>query len=134
KSLDETPERCGYTNEQISKALSALSQRSVKQIGSDAAHLYHLLLEKDLVPNNEHTQKLAKSHPEIMKLRFDKERSNLEDLPEFIRKPIIKIYQKYSDGSVKLTDRKWIDYNPIEASEEIPYFLNKKHENAIQKG
>ncbi|SDB36350.1 hypothetical protein SAMN03097699_0913 [Flavobacteriaceae bacterium MAR_2010_188] len=131
KALDEDPKRCGYTDNQIEKCLVALSKQSVKQIGSDAAQLYYLLDQRDLLQENEHTNKLAKEHPEITKLRFDIERSNLEDLPKHIRKPLFKIYQKYSDGVVKLSERKWHNFDLDKEIENIPYFLNKKNGHTI---
>lgn len=132
-ALDEDPKRCGYTDAQINKGLQTLSKQSVKQIGSDAAQLYYLLLNKGLIEENEHTKRMAKEHPEITKLRFDSERSNLEDLPKYIRKPLFEIYQKYSDGIVRQTERKWHNFDLYTEVENTPYFLNKKDENTIQK-
>lgn len=106
-ALDEDPRRCGYTSEQIERGLKALSEKSVKQIGSDAAHLYHLLVEGGHLPVNEHTKRLAKQHPEIMNLRFDQERSRLDDLPAHILEPLFKIYESYAEGTVEREDRKW---------------------------
>ncbi len=122
-ALDEDPKRCGYTDVQIEKGLEALSKRSVKQLGSDAAHLYYLLVDKNLIAKNEHTLRLAREYPEITKLRFDKERSNLADLPKHIREPLFEIYQKYSDGVVQLVDRKWNTFDLDKKLNEIPYFL-----------
>ena len=61
--------QCG----EIGDGLQALEKQSVKQLGSDASHLYYLLLSKGLITRNEHTRKLAKEHSEISKLRFDEE-------------------------------------------------------------
>ena len=80
-----------------------------------------MLLEKKLIDDNEFTRRAAKSHPEIMKLRFDQERSNLEDLPRHIRKPLFEILQKYADGAVQRMNNRWID---IELNED---FLSKKY-------
>lgn len=108
-SLDENPEKCGYSKTQIQHGLQTLASKPVKQIGSDAAHLYSMLLDKNLIENNEFTRKAARSHPEIMKLRFDQERSNLEDLPRYIRHPMFEILMQYSDGAVKRINNQWID-------------------------
>jgi len=127
KSLDENPEKCGYNEIQIQKGLAALSSKTVKQIGSDAAHLYFVMLDKNLVERNDFTRKAAKEHIEIMKLRFDQERSNLEDMPKYMRKPLFDILRLYSDGAVKRTNNKWID---IEITDdflnETKYKLNEK--------
>ncbi len=108
KALDENPERCGYSPEQIKYGLTALENKSIKQIGSDASHLYDLLLGKQLIENNEFTRKVAKPYPEIEKLRFDLERSNLEDLPKHIRKPLFDILSRYANGAVRRIGQKWV--------------------------
>lgn len=107
KSLDENPEKCGYSETQIQNGLVALSSKAVKQIGSDAAHLYFMMIDKNLIEQNEFTKKAANKHPEIMKLRFDKERSNLEDIPGYIRKPLFDILAQYADGAVIRTNNRW---------------------------
>ncbi|MGC9342987.1 MAG: creatininase family protein, partial [Bacteroidales bacterium] len=117
KSLDENPERCGYTHFQIEKGLKALATRSVKQIGSDAAHLYHIMLNKNLIENNEYTQKLARPHPEILKLRFDKERSQITDIPVDLREGLYKIYLEYADGSVMMINKKWEEFDILQSEE-----------------
>jgi hypothetical protein len=107
KALDEDPKMCGYSEEQINNGLKTLSAKSVKQIGSDAAHLYHLLLNKKLIEQNEFTTKVGKSNPEILKLRFDRERSHLEDLPKYIRQPLFDVFKEYADGVIVRSDKKW---------------------------
>ena len=126
KVLDEDPKRCGYTEAQIEKGLKALSARSVKQIGSDAAHLYYLLVEKGLVEKNEHSLKLAKAHPEILKLRFDNERSMMSDLPIHSRRPLFEILAKYTDGAVRYRDRNWHTFTLQKEDFETPYFLKNE--------
>jgi len=107
KALDENPERCGYTEKQIQNGLSELAKKSIKQLDTDASHLYHLLLEKGLLEKNEYTKKFAKKRPEIEKLRFDKERSNLEDIPKYIRKDLFQIYIQYANEAVKRKQNTW---------------------------
>ncbi len=118
KALDENPERCGYSNKQIENGLRALENQSVKQIGPDAAHLYFLMVEKGVVEKNAFTKKLAKAHPSITKLRFDSERSNLEDLPEYVRKPLFNILKEYADGAVRRNIHIWEN---IEMNDEFIY-------------
>ncbi|MCB0643965.1 MAG: hypothetical protein KDC44_20095 [Phaeodactylibacter sp.] len=113
-ALDENPANCGYTPEQIAGALKALSAKKVKQIGSDAAHLYHLLLSKGQIAETEFTGKVARAHPEIMKLRFDQERSNLQDLPEYVRMPLFNIVRQYADGAVSRREKRWVEENLTE--------------------
>lgn len=121
-ALDENPARCGYTETQIRKGLTALSEKSVKQIGSDAAHLYHLLVSKSILPLNEHTQKLARAHPQILQLRFDKERSNMSELPPHIRQHILEIYIQYANDIVRMEEKKWRKVVDVETLVNVPYF------------
>ncbi len=106
-ALDERPERCGYTPAQVDEGLRALEQRSVKQLGSDAAHLYSLLLRKGLIGRNDHTLRMAWPHPEITSLRFDKVRSSLGDLPRHVRKPLFGILSQYADGALERKGGRW---------------------------
>jgi hypothetical protein len=127
KSLDGNPEKCGYSEIQIQKGLAALSSKTVKQIGSDAAHLYFILVDKNLVERNDFTRKAAKEHIEIMKLRFDQERSNLEDLPKYIRKPLFDILSLYSDGTVKRINNRWVDIEiTVDFLNNTKYKLDEK--------
>lgn len=108
-ALDENPEACGYSEVQIREGLKALANKSVKQIGSDAAQLYFMLLEKGLIEKNEFTLKVAREHSEILKLRFDHERSTLEDMPLHIRKPLFTILGRYANGAVVRQGQKWVE-------------------------
>ncbi|HMB62516.1 MAG TPA: hypothetical protein VKN36_05555 [Eudoraea sp.] len=127
-ALGEDPKRCGYTTDQIKEGLNALAKKSIKQIGSDAAHLYHLLLSSGLISRNEHTSQLARAYPEITGLRFDNERSMFSDLPEHIRKPLFRLLEEYSSGAVQLKDRKWHTFVPVGEDYETPYFLKKEND------
>ena len=127
KALDENPERCGFSNVQVAQGLKALEAHSVKQIGSDASHLYYLLLSKHLIRPNGFTLKLAREHAEIMKLRFDKERSSLEDMPKYIRKPLFDILTQYADGAVKRENLRWVAVKVDEDFlNEVNYKLDEK--------
>ena len=127
RSLDENPKNCGYNSAQVEKGLQALESRSVKQIGSDASHLYYLLIKKNLIAKNDFTKKVAKEHPEITKLRFDKGRSNLGDLPKYIRKPLFDILNQHADGAVKRMENRWQEVNMNEEFlNELNYIIDEK--------
>ena len=127
RALDEDPCRCGYTGEQVTGGLKALGRQSVKQIGSDASHLYHLLLSQSLIEKNDHTKRLARRHDEITKLRFDAERSTLSDMPVDIRKPLFDLLCKYADGAVQRKGHHWMDIELDTAFLTMtPYKLDEK--------
>ncbi len=115
-ALDADPRNCGYTENQIQEALNGLAVKKVKQIGSDAAHLYYLLQEKGLLTSK------AKAHPEIMQLRFDKERSHIDGIPFDLRWPLFSILLAYTDGAIRRVNRKWEPFELLEAGEmNLPY-------------
>jgi hypothetical protein len=123
KALDENPARCGYSKFQIEQGLKALETHSVKQIGSDASHLYYLMLRKKLITRNDFTARAAREHAEITRLRFDHERSNLEDMPDYVRRPLFDILVQYADGAVKRVDKRWVD---VRIDDEFLNDLNYK--------
>lgn len=128
-ALEEDPGHCGYSPVAIDKALRNLEVKGVKQIGSDSAHLYYLLLEKGALKENEHTKRSARYHQSIMKLRFDNERSKLSDMPSYIREPLIKILIGYSQGATKLVNRKWEEYDvlgDIHHAEPYPFEIKNQ--------
>jgi hypothetical protein len=127
KALDENPQVCGYSETQIAENLESLEKQTVKQLGSDASHLYYLLLKKGLIRQNDMTAKQARAHPEIMMLRFDRKRSNLADLPLYIRKPLFNIIAEYSEGAVIRNKSRWenIDLNEDNLS-SISYKMEKR--------
>ena len=73
----------------------------MKQIGSDASHLYALLLDKELIEATDHTRRLAKLHPHIMMMRFDSERSLIKDIPNDLRIPLFTVFDEYAGGAVQ---------------------------------
>jgi hypothetical protein len=109
KALGMNPEVCGYSQQQINEGLKALETHSVKQISSDAAHLFFLLLSKKVIGHTAFARKQAKEHPEIMKLRFDPVRSHPSDLPEYIRRPLYERLSLYADGVVEKRGKHWKD-------------------------
>ena len=120
--LGGSPENCGYNSTQVINGLKSLESKKVKQIGPDAAHLFYLLVEKGFIDKNAHTLKLAKSHPQIMKLRFDNERSQFSDIPSFIREPLIKFLIPFADGVVHYKERNWQDVDVLKSDQmTIPY-------------
>ena len=125
--MGESPERCGYTQEQMATALDRLSSTGVKQIGTDAAHLFHLLLQKKLIPKDSVNALLAADHPHIMKLRFDNERSTLNDVPQKLYGSLIKIFLEYAEGAVQRQNKQWSEFNVLSSllqSSAYPFELS----------
>lgn len=108
-ALEADPGNCGYTTAQIEEGLKSLAVTKVKQLGTDAAHLYHMLAEKDLLDKG--VIKVCREHPEIMKLRFDNERSHVEGIPLDLREPLFKIMLQYASGAVQRVNRVWKEFD-----------------------
>ncbi len=121
-ALSAPAEHCGYSREQIDNAIKNLGNKGIKQLESDASHLLYILTYKNIIDKNAKIVGLARPHPQIMKLRFDKERSNLNFIPTKLMKELVPIYLKYADGAVRRQDKQWIDFDIQSAlSRSDPY-------------
>lgn len=121
-AMDADPRNCGYTEEQIGKALEILENKKVKQIGSDSSHLFYLLAQKGVLKSE------AKPHPEIMQLRFDKERSHLDGIPVDLRQPLFKIMLEHAEGAVHRAGRKWQRFDLMDDPEmQAPYVFEESN-------
>ncbi len=68
---------------------------------------------------------MIKENKEIMGLRFDNERSMMEDMPIYIRKHLMSILSYYAQNIFKINNRKWTEYTLTEHDYNVPYSLNK---------
>ncbi len=112
KTLDADPRRCGYTDEGIKYSLEQIVSQGVHQESAGGRHLLYLMAEKNLVPFSTSTKKKLKPHPEIMKLRFDPERSPIESIPVDIRTYLYRILLEYADGALLRTGNRWQSFDP----------------------
>jgi creatinine amidohydrolase/Fe(II)-dependent formamide hydrolase-like protein/7-cyano-7-deazaguanine synthase in queuosine biosynthesis len=101
--------QCGYTGEQIERAMASLERKGVKQLETDAAHLFYVLGQKKLIDEHAPVARLARPYPHVMKLRIDKERSNLNDVPLQLMAKLVPIYLEYADGAVRRKEKQWIE-------------------------
>jgi creatinine amidohydrolase/Fe(II)-dependent formamide hydrolase-like protein len=121
-ALDKDPTQCGYTPAQVVESLRTLEHKKVKQIGPDAAQLFHMLIEQKAIEKNDHTLRLARHHKEILHLRFDQERSNPADLPLDMRVPVYKIYMEHAPGALAFINRIWQSTDPYKDDFfKVPY-------------
>jgi creatinine amidohydrolase/Fe(II)-dependent formamide hydrolase-like protein/7-cyano-7-deazaguanine synthase in queuosine biosynthesis len=111
-ALGEDPTRCGYNATQIERCLHELSEKGVHQEISGARHLAYLLENKKIIPSCSKGFPSHK-HPEILKLRFDHEKSPMDSFPTDLRKPVFQILLEHADGAVRRQGRLWIDFDPL---------------------
>jgi creatinine amidohydrolase/Fe(II)-dependent formamide hydrolase-like protein len=127
-ALGADPGRCGYTPAQISRCLEALSENGVHQEIDGIKHLGFLLREKDLISGPGLGATWAEQKPEIMKLRFDPEKSPMEDIPADLRESLFRLYLKHAQGAVKRSGRIWIDFDPFtDPALKRPYPFEAPH-------
>lgn len=113
KALDADPTLCGYTPQQIQKALQNISGKGVHQEAAGVHHLMYLLEQKKLIRLTAAEKRKLKSKTEIMKLRFDPERSPIDAIPVELRTFLYRIFSEYADGAVQRSGRQWKEYEPL---------------------
>jgi creatinine amidohydrolase/Fe(II)-dependent formamide hydrolase-like protein len=104
-AIDGDPRLCGYSDEQIARCLKELPSRALKQEAAGNAHLLWMLEQKGAVaPGGP-----AREHPEILKLRFDPERSPWDTVPVDLRQPIVSVLQRHAQGAIQRQGKVWVD-------------------------
>jgi len=113
-ALKEDPKRCGYTDEQIQRCLSALFKQGVyTQASAESSHLFYLLSQIEGLETPEDTGRSPKAYPEIMQLRFDPKVSPVDGIPSDLRKDLYRILIAYADGSVERVKTRWLEMEPF---------------------
>ncbi|HTE06205.1 MAG TPA: hypothetical protein VK824_08415, partial [Planctomycetota bacterium] len=85
------PARCGYTPAQVAACLAALASKGVAQEAECSEHVLWLLAERGLWAPSADDVARARPRPEAVKLRFDPERSPMDDIPVDLREPLYRI-------------------------------------------
>jgi creatinine amidohydrolase/Fe(II)-dependent formamide hydrolase-like protein len=111
-AMGTDPTRCGYTPEQVARCLSQVVAKGIHQEGEGIRHLAFLLHKKGLLPKPRIGPVRGSAQPQIMKLRFEAEKSPLDGIPLEIREPLYRICMEYAEGAVKRRGRSWEDFDP----------------------
>lgn len=109
-AIDADPRDCGYTQEQISRALGDLVEKGIHQEREGIEHLVYLLHGKSLIPIPSAGPVKGRERPRVMHLRFDPERSPVEGIPRELREPLYRIYLDYALGAVQRKGRNWLTF------------------------
>lgn len=118
-AVDSDPTLCGYTPEGIEAARRSLVTDGVHQEAVGAAHLAALLWERKLIEEPRLGSQRAKLHPEVVSLRFHPDRSPVDEIPDSIRQPLLRLFRSHTEGALLRQGRTWIPYEP-EGSGESP--------------
>ncbi len=120
-AINANPSNCGYSPSQIESCLKELAAKGVHQESAGAQHLLFLLSQKGLIPQPAKKLK-AREHSEILKIRFDPEKSPIDAIPTELRQPLLQIFLQHSEGAAQHHGRIWIEYDPFnDAALSNPY-------------
>jgi hypothetical protein len=111
-ALGADPGRCGYTAGQVRRCLADLAESGVHQESAGADQLFFLLARKGLLPGGRGAPS-GRGHPEIMKLRFDREHAPLHEIPADLREPLLKIFLGHGRGAVRRSGGRWRAFDPL---------------------
>jgi len=100
-ALKADPQRCGFRPEQIRRNLETISGDNIHQESDDVQHLLYLLGKAD------------NGSPEVMKLRFDPNRSPLDDYPAELRNKLLDIFLNHAEGALYREKDSWLDFDPL---------------------
>jgi len=140
-ALGANPALCGYTPEQVNQCLKDLEKKGIHQETEGAEHLAFLLRQKGLIETSALGSVTARERPEILKVRFDREKSPIEGIPVDLREPLYRLYLKHATGAAKRSGRRWIDLDlltdpalnrPYPFEKPLDFFTTSK--GAAQKG
>lgn len=110
-ALEADPLNCGYTRPQVEHCLKELADKGVHQESAGAQHLAFLLKQKKLIPQSSKNLR-SRERPEILKLRFDPEKSPIDSVPVDLREPVLRLFLQHAKGAVKHQGKLWVDYDP----------------------
>jgi hypothetical protein len=116
-AIGQDPGRCGFREEQIERCLRSLVENGVHQERAGAAHMGHLLHQKGSIPEPRLGNVPARPQPEVMKLRFEPERSPVGGIPADLREPVFRILLQHADGAVVRSGRLWHPIDVVDTAE-----------------
>lgn len=108
-AIDADPRNCGYTSEQIDYCLKSFALKGVNQEKSGIENLIFLLNQKGFIQETTVGSIKGRERPQVMKLRFDAERSPMDEIPTELREPLYRIYLEHAKGAVQRSGRTWVD-------------------------
>ncbi|UCG81845.1 MAG: creatininase family protein [Desulfobacterales bacterium] len=112
-AIGTDPKECGYSAEQIERCLKDLPKKGINQETEAAEHMTFLLKEKGLISGASIGSAQANERGEIMKLRFDREKSPIEGIPVDLRRPLYRICLEHADGAVRRRGKAWLEFDVL---------------------
>ncbi|MBU0691905.1 creatininase family protein [bacterium] len=120
-AIDADPAVCGYQKKQLAGCLRSFAEKGIHQESAGAQHIAHLLAEAGKISLQSSAVK-PKAHPELIQLRFEKERSPLAGIPGDLRAPLYRILLEHADGAMLKSGRLWMEIDPLTHADALaPY-------------
>jgi len=139
-ALDADPRGCGYRKNQIQACLDDFARRGIHQEAAGARQLTFMLWQKGLI-RLPPEKKAPREHPDVLKVRFDPERSPIDGIPKDLRRPLYRIYLQHAGGALRRQGRNWEAFRPLQDSAiRSPYAFEleqakmKKTRSSEEKG
>ena len=111
-AVDADPTQCGYTLEQVERCLLQVVEKGIHQEAEGIRHLAFLLHQKGLLSKPVMGGVRGSEQAQVMKLRFESEKSPLDGIPLAIREPLYRICMEYAEGAVRRRGRSWEEMDP----------------------
>jgi creatinine amidohydrolase/Fe(II)-dependent formamide hydrolase-like protein/7-cyano-7-deazaguanine synthase in queuosine biosynthesis len=110
-AIGAEPGHCGYSKAQIEDCLRDLAVKDIHQETEGVEHLAFLLNHRGALKGSSIGRVQALQRPEVMRLRFDSERSPVEGIPANLREPLYRLLLSSIGGSVKRRGRTWTEFD-----------------------
>ena len=111
--LGRDPASCGYTAPQVAACLKRVAEAGIHQEDAGAQQIAYMLNKLGLLYARRDGLPPPKHRPEILKLRFDPDKSPLNSVPHDLQDPALRIFLSHAEGAVERHDRRWIDFDPL---------------------
>ena len=111
-AVGSDPRACGYSDGQVASCLEALGRKGVHQEPAGTAQLAWMLAEAGVLPERTDGLGRARQHPEVLKLRFDRQASPRDTIPAELQGPVYELLLRHAAGAVERTGRQWAACEP----------------------
>ena len=126
-ALDIDARLCGYSNEQIKRCLEDISTKPIHQEAPAITFMKYLLQKKKIISPGSSTDNMLKPSLDVLKLRYDPDKSPIRDIPVDLRKPLVRVFLDHATGALARRGRKWISFDPLNSldfSQSYPFELD----------
>ena len=119
-AVGSEPTACGYTPAQVEACMAELASRGVHQEAAGAEQLAWMLAERGVLPEGSPGLGRPRRRPEVLQLRFAREASPPDTVPETLREPLYRILLEHAEGAVAKEGRRWRPWQPAGEASAAP--------------